>query len=82
MYGVVGEKRPTFFESDAFLDNLDEHTLDCYPTTRTLQRIREYPKIGNCPALSACIILHMNRRKKGSFLFLGFPCTLLPPVHM
>ncbi len=36
---------------------------------------REYPKIGNCPSLPACIILHMDMRKKGSFLFLGFPCT-------
>ena len=38
---------------------------------------REYPKIGNCPTLPACIILHMDRRKKGSFLFWGFPCTVL-----
>ena len=38
---------------------------------------REYPKIGNCPTLPACTILHMDRRKKGSFLFLGFPCIKL-----
>jgi hypothetical protein len=36
---------------------------------------REYPKIGNCPVLPVCIILHVDRKKKGSFLFLGFPCT-------
>ncbi len=41
---------------------------------RSIFLYREYPKIGNCPAMPACIILHMDRRKKGSFLFLGFPC--------
>ncbi len=27
MYGVAGEKRPIFLESDAFLYNLDDPTL-------------------------------------------------------
>jgi hypothetical protein len=30
MYGVVGEKRPIFLESDAFLYNLDYPTLRCF----------------------------------------------------
>ena len=28
MYGVAGEKRPIFYESDAFLYNLDDPNLD------------------------------------------------------
>ena len=35
---------------------------------------REYPKIGNYHTLPACVILHMYRLTKGSFLFLGFTC--------
>ncbi len=27
MYGVVGEKRPVFVESDAFLYNIGDHTV-------------------------------------------------------
>jgi hypothetical protein len=36
----------------------------------------EYPKIGNCPTLSICIVLHMKMREYGSFLCSGFPCTI------
>ena len=35
---------------------------------------REHPKIGNYPTLTVCIVLHMDRRECGSFLFSGFPC--------
>jgi hypothetical protein len=34
----------------------------------------EYPKIGNYPTLPVCMVLHMDRRECGSFLFSGFPC--------
>jgi hypothetical protein len=35
MYGVAGEKRPIFLESDAFLYNLDDPTLGSVSWVRT-----------------------------------------------
>ncbi len=34
----------------------------------------EYPKIGNYPTLQMCMVLHMDSREYGSFLFSDFPC--------
>jgi hypothetical protein len=51
-----------------------QHVVINMDKINMINNYREYPKIGNCPTLPACVILHMDRRKKGSFLFLGFTC--------
>jgi hypothetical protein len=53
MYGVAGEKRPIFLESDAFLYNLNDPTLVVSTMFHYLKKVptasiyRENPKIGN-----------------------------------